>query len=102
MKRDFKVALIGSSGLLGRAVAQELRRVTNWQVVTTTHSRSDPASVKLDIRDSVAVASFMESHAPDAVVVAAAERRPDVCERQPELARALNVDAVRAIGEAAR
>src|SRR6201999_1865851 len=40
--------------------------------------------------------------APDAVVIAAAERRPDVCEREPLVARALNVDAVSSIGRAAR
>jgi dTDP-4-dehydrorhamnose reductase len=97
-----KVVLIGASGLLGRAVARELANVEGWQVVRTAHSRGDAGSVKLDIRDAAAVAAFIEGEMPDAIVVAAAERRPDVCENNPALARALNVDALRSIAHAAR
>ncbi len=104
MMRDtgLKVVLIGASGLLGRAIAQELANVEGWQVVRTAHSRGDAGSVKLDIRDASAVAAFIEREMPDAIVVAAAERRPDVCENDPALARALNVDALRSIAHAAR
>ena len=48
------------------------------------------------------IARFIAREAPDAIVVAAAERRPDVCENDPALARALNVDALRSIASAAR
>ncbi|MBW0451123.1 SDR family oxidoreductase [bacterium M00.F.Ca.ET.228.01.1.1] len=97
----FKVAVIGASGLLGRAVMNELAEQPAWQVVGTAFTRPAPNTVALDVRDSRAVEEFVEREAPDALVVAAAERRPDVCERHPELARALNVDAVRAIAAAA-
>jgi dTDP-4-dehydrorhamnose reductase len=97
----FKVAVIGASGLLGRAVADELA-LQDWQVVQTTFSRRDPQSVVLDIRDADAVSHFIDLERPDAIVIAAAERRPDVCENDPALARALNVDAVRTIASAAR
>jgi len=98
---DFTVALIGASGLVGRAVAQTLAQRRDWRLVGTAHRRVDARTVALDIRDSAAVDAFIEQTAPNAVVIAAAERRPDVCERQPALARAINVEAVRAIASAA-
>lgn len=98
----FKVAVIGASGLLGRAIVGELAQQRDWQLVQTTFSRQSPDSVQLDIRDADAVDRFIERERPDAIVIAAAERRPDVCENDPALARALNVDAVRAIASAAR
>src|SRR5690349_18631493 len=98
----FTVALIGASGLLGRAVANELADRSEWRVVRTAYRRVHDASVPLDIRDAAAVDAFIERTAPDAIVIAAAERRPDVCEHDPALARALNVDAVMSVAAAAR
>ncbi|CAD6506781.1 dTDP-4-dehydrorhamnose reductase family protein [Paraburkholderia metrosideri] len=97
----FKVAVIGASGLLGRALVNELARQADWQVVATSFSRPGPNTIPLDIRDAQAVEQFVEHVAPDALVIAAAERRPDVCEHDPALARALNVDAVRVLAAAA-
>ena len=98
----FKVALIGASGLLGRAVTNELAAFPRWQVVRTAFRHGDASTVTLDVRDESAVREFITDHAPDAIVVAAAERRPDVCENDPALARALNVDALGFIASAAR
>ncbi|MGF6569744.1 dTDP-4-dehydrorhamnose reductase [Paraburkholderia sp. GAS333] len=97
----FTVAVIGASGLLGRALVDELAQQSGWQVVATAFSRPGPNTVALDIRDAQAVERFVETEAPDALVIAAAERRPDVCEHDPALARALNVDAVRTLAAAA-
>jgi dTDP-4-dehydrorhamnose reductase len=98
----FKVALIGASGLLGRAVANELAAATPWQIVRTAFRHGDANTVTLDIRDEDAVRKFISEQMPDAIVVAAAERRPDVCENDPALAWALNVDALRFIASAAQ
>ncbi|SAK91810.1 dTDP-4-dehydrorhamnose reductase [Caballeronia glebae] len=101
----FTVALIGASGLLGRAVAAELASAAGaqkWRVVRTARSRADATSVKLDLLDHDAVRAFLRELAPDAIVVAAAERRPDICENDPALARALNVDALSVIATEAR
>ncbi|WP_250509131.1 SDR family oxidoreductase [Caballeronia sp. GACF4] len=101
----FTVALIGASGLLGRAVGAELKNAVeahDWRVVRTTHRHGDAGSVSLDIRDHDAVRAFLRREKPNAVVVAAAERRPDVCENDPALARALNVDALQTIATEAR
>lgn len=98
----YKVAVIGASGLLGRALVDELARRSGWQVVATAFRRPGPQTITLDIRDEQAVTQFIEREAPDAIVIAAAERRPDVCEHDPALARALNVEAVRTIAAAAK
>jgi dTDP-4-dehydrorhamnose reductase len=98
----FKVAVIGASGLVGRAVVGELAQQRDWQFVQTTFSRPGSQSVTLDIRDTHAVTQFVDRERPAAIVIAAAERRPDVCEHDPALARALNVDAVRALASAAK
>jgi dTDP-4-dehydrorhamnose reductase len=97
----FKVAVIGASGLLGRAIVDELAQQPDWQVVSTAFRRAGPHGIALDIRDEPAVRRFIEHEAPDAIVIAAAERRPDICEHDPALARALNVDAVRTLATAA-
>jgi dTDP-4-dehydrorhamnose reductase len=98
----FKVAVIGASGLVGRALVEELAQQADWQVVSTGFRRAGPHSITLDIRDAAAVKQFVEREAPNAIVIAAAERRPDICEHNPALARALNVDAVRSVAEAAK
>jgi dTDP-4-dehydrorhamnose reductase len=112
----FKVAVIGASGLLGRAIAAEVAQQRDWTMVGTGLSRTGLGSVEssrmapsrgmrelvpLDIRDPAAVEQFFSEQRPDAVILAAAERRPDVCEKQPQRARAINVEAVRSLGLAA-
>ncbi|WP_153100779.1 dTDP-4-dehydrorhamnose reductase family protein [Paraburkholderia hayleyella] len=98
----FKVAVIGASGLLGRAVTAELGRQRSWQTIATCLRRAAPGHITLDIRDAAALTQFVEHEAPDALVILAAERRPDVCEHNPALASALNVEAVRTLATAAR
>src|ERR1700758_2947824 len=97
----FKVAVIGGSGLLGRAVVNELTQQSGWQVTSTAFRRATARMNALDVRDAQAADAFIDQTAPDAVIIAAAERRPDVCEQNPMLARALNVDAVRTLASAA-
>lgn len=98
----FKVAIAGASGLLGRALVRELAAQTGWQIVQAAFSRVGAQQVALDVRDARAVEDFVAREAPDAIVIAAAERRPDVCEHDPAAARALNVDAVRHVAAAAK
>ncbi|WP_186112898.1 SDR family oxidoreductase [Burkholderia gladioli] len=106
-----KLALIGASGLLGRAVAAALVPRRDWQLLATVREPGSahalaaariaglaPAALTpLDVLDAGALDRFFATQRPDAVIVCAAERRPDVCERDPAAARALNVDAPAAI-----
>jgi dTDP-4-dehydrorhamnose reductase len=97
----FPVAVIGASGLLGRAVAAAARAQPGWRVLATGRQRLASGMEPLDVTDAVAVAGFFARHRPAAVVLAAAERRPDVCEREPARANALNVDAVAEVARCA-
>lgn len=98
----FRVAVLGASGLLGRAVMAELGRDAGLEVIGTAFTRAGTGLVPLDLTDATAVASFFDTWRPDAVVLTAAERRPDVCEQHPERAHALNVGAVQTVAHAAR
>lgn len=75
-----KVAVIGGTGFLGKAIAQQ------W-------SGDDlllAGSREVDVRDSEQVRVFLRRHQPDWVVLAAAVSNVDRCEREPELADAVN------------
>jgi dTDP-4-dehydrorhamnose reductase len=81
-------AVMGGSGFLGHEAVPVLR--ADFEVVPTAARSTDPAYTRLDLRDPDAVASFCADVRPDAVVVLAAYREPDVCEEQPEETRRLN------------
>ncbi|WP_070107543.1 dTDP-4-dehydrorhamnose reductase family protein [Burkholderia plantarii] len=109
------LALIGASGLLGRAVAAALAPRREWRLVATVrdpHGAPARAAARvaglapealtpLDLLDARALDRFFAEHRPDAVIVCAAERRPDVCEHDPAAARAINVEALAALAERA-
>ncbi|KAJ3217353.1 hypothetical protein HDU67_008055 [Dinochytrium kinnereticum] len=95
-----KVVVTGASGLLGRAVVEVLK--ARFHVVGTAFSRATDTLEKLDLRDYAAVDAFLEHHQPLAVIHCAAERRPDVAEKDKEGARNLNVESTRRIAEAAK
>jgi len=69
-----------------------------WDVVGVCFSRFvEIAGVDvrvLDLCDAVHVRSFLDDLKPDAVIHAAAMANPNVCELQPALSEAVNVDAV--------
>jgi len=88
-----KVAVIGGTGLLGRAIAA----AWHGDELVPAGSRD------LDVRDSRAVRSFIAHHRPAWVVLAAAISNVDVCERNPKLAEEVNhagaVHVAQACGE---
>ncbi|MGH8782491.1 dTDP-4-dehydrorhamnose reductase family protein [Paraburkholderia sp.] len=97
----FTVAVIGASGLLGRAIARELAKEREWRIVPTAFRRVSPEMISLDICNAGEVMRFIDREAPHAIVIAAAERKPDVCELEPARAHAMNVVAVQNIAAAA-
>ncbi|KAF1986518.1 NAD(P)-binding protein [Aulographum hederae CBS 113979] len=86
-----QTALItGGTGLLGRDVVKEFKR-RGWNVVGTGLSRADPPSiVKLDLLNSEEIENTLDDVKPDVVVHCAANRSPDSCTSNPDLARSLN------------
>ncbi|KFG97781.1 dTDP-4-dehydrorhamnose reductase [Burkholderia paludis] len=97
------ILLIGASGLLGRAVAASLAREASLTLVATVRNPQGAGARRLalppdnlavlDVLDQPALEQLFATRRPAAVIVCAAERRPDVCERDPAGARAINVVA---------
>lgn len=86
-----KIAVTGASGLLGRAVHANLA-ASSHQVLALANSRAEPPLVQLDLLDTDAVRAKLIDFQPDVIVHSAAERRPDVVEKEPERSQELNVD----------
>ena len=73
-----KVLVTGATGLLGRAIMREFHSVKDWEVLGTCWTRSAPNCEKVDLTDPIATCVCLDHFAPDVIVHAAAERRPDV------------------------
>ncbi|KAF8887601.1 NAD dependent epimerase/dehydratase [Infundibulicybe gibba] len=82
-----KVIITGASGVLGSALRQAF---SNHQVLSLAHSRSGDGLVKLDLTDPLGVQKIFNDFKPDWVIHCAAERRPDVAEKDPDGTRKLN------------
>lgn len=94
-----KIWITGATGLLGRALMAEFAEAYEGEFVGTGYSRADDNIRKLDLRDSEAVEAFFETERPQYVVHSAAERRPDVSEKDPDGTWSLNVDSTRHLAE---
>jgi len=90
-----KVLVTGASGVLGKAVYDAFQATGQHQVIGLSFSQTKHPLVSLDLQDSEKVeALFSEwkGGAGDWVVHCAAERRPDVAEKNPEAATKLNAE----------
>ncbi|KAJ3001843.1 UNVERIFIED_CONTAM: Methionine adenosyltransferase 2 subunit beta [Siphonaria sp. JEL0065] len=91
------VIVTGASGLLGRAVFQALQN--DFNVIGTAFSRSNGSLLKLDITNHEKIKQFIDTHKPVAVIQCAAERRPDVAEKNKDGAHIINVTAAGWVAE---
>src|SRR3989442_3384279 len=90
--------LLGASGLVGTQLQGALRE---RNVVMTSNRSHVPGTVTLDLTDGAATARLIRETRPDIVVVAPANAFVEECEREPAATRAINVDPVRRLAEAA-
>ncbi|MDZ4379839.1 MAG: sugar nucleotide-binding protein [Parvibaculum sp.] len=81
-----KTLLLGSTGLLGQAVAREARR--RGAELREAARRSAP--IQVDIADDVALCALLDAEQPDLVVNCAALVDIDLCEKDPSLAWHVN------------
>lgn len=81
-----KVLVLGGTGLLGQAVAQEAG--SRGYIVLAAARRN--AEINLDVSDDAALAAALAKCAPDIVVNCAALADIDGCERDPGLAWLIN------------
>jgi len=95
-----KVLLTGASGLLGRAISSKLSARADVELSAVGFSRAKPPMIRADITDPAAVDALFAATKLDFVIHAAAERRPEIVDKNPSLARTLNVAATETIASA--
>jgi dTDP-4-dehydrorhamnose reductase len=95
---DGRWLLLGASGLVGGYLRAAL---SGRDVVATAHRAPVPGGITLDLTDPGAITRVIRDARADVIVVAAADAFVERCEREPFATRALNVDAVRRVAEAA-
>ena len=94
------VMITGASGLLGRALMTRFSSSECWKkVIGTAFSRSGTNLVQVDLTNLDQAKKIILDNKPDVLVHAAAQRFPDKMQKDPELARRLNVDATKVLAE---
>jgi len=90
-----KILVTGASGLLGRSLMLRLAALADAPggLIGAAYSRSAAPLHRLDLTDEAALRQAFAGWAPDLVVHAAAERRPDIVDGDPAKAQRLNVEA---------
>jgi dTDP-4-dehydrorhamnose reductase len=89
-----RVLVTGASGLLGGRLAELLGR--SHDVIALRHEAPVPSGLDVvdgDLLDDRSLDRAFDVARPDAVLHSAAIAEPDRCEREPELAQRINVEA---------
>jgi len=90
-----KILITGATGLLGRAVYNQLNSNKEIEATGIGFSRAELPLIKLNLRDNKKVSLFLEEKKPDLIIHCAAERRPDVSEADPSASEQLNIEVTR-------
>ncbi|KAI0370538.1 NAD-P-binding protein [Pilatotrama ljubarskyi] len=85
-----RVIVTGASGVLGTAVYAAYKSAGHT-VLGLAHLHPKGDLKQLDLTDAAATQNVFSEFKPEWVIHCAAERRPDVAEKDPEAARKLNV-----------
>jgi S-adenosylmethionine synthetase len=94
-----RILITGASGLLGRPVLRACAARSGWHVTGTSFRRSGPGLERIDLSQTAQLPAFLNAAAPDVIIHAAAERRPDVSEKDPQGTQRLNVGATATLAQ---
>jgi dTDP-4-dehydrorhamnose reductase len=87
--------LTGATGYIGRRLATALRG--SWTVFRASRTAAGEGALDLDLADPDSIRRAFDAAAPKVVIHAGAEADPDVCEREPDRAGRVNVEAVKTL-----
>ena len=93
-----KVLITGASGLLGRSLLKCFKD-KEWRVQGLAYTRASENLKKVDLTDVSQLEAAFGAFLPDVVVHAAAERRPDVVEKNQSEVEKLNVGVTKSLAE---
>jgi S-adenosylmethionine synthetase len=96
-KADHRIFVTGATGLLGRQV-MKIFAEHGWQVQGLGFSRASGAVIKCNLLDPVEMEAKFVAFKPRIVIHCAAERRPDVLEKDKDYATRINVQLTRDLG----
>jgi dTDP-4-dehydrorhamnose reductase len=108
METTQRILVIGSNGLLGQKMAEQLLRGTSHHVVLASvedkpvRELESAAYVTLDITSHKQVRDLVAETRPDVIINCAAMTNVDACETDRELAWKINVSGVEYLAEAAK
>ncbi|KAJ5177258.1 uncharacterized protein N7482_003135 [Penicillium canariense] len=93
------VLVTGASGFLGRQLFNIFQRSGVLVVGQGLTRAAPPTILKANLEKAEDIKALLDDVKPQIVIHSAANRFPDLCEKDPEQARKVNVDATRALAE---
>jgi S-adenosylmethionine synthetase len=97
-----KIVVTGASGVLGTAVHKAFEKALRYEVVGLKNKSTASHLVQLDLTDKEATKQKLEEIKPTWVIHCAAERRPDVAEKDQVGTQLLNVGVPGYLAELAK
>lgn len=92
-----KILMIGASGFIGQEVFRELTKERD--VIGTYYGEPFDGMTELDITQEKKLLSFLEKIKPNIIVHLAAITDVDLCEKKPEIAYKVHVEAMKTLGK---
>jgi len=93
------ILITGATGLLGRPVLRACAENVAWRATGTSFRRTGPGLERVDLSQTERISAFLDRLAPTVIIHSAAERRPDVSEKDPAGTLRLNVGATAALAQ---
>ena len=87
--------LTGATGYIGRRLAPALSG--SWTVFRASRTAAGEGALALDLSDPDSIRRAFDAAAPKVVIHAGADSDPDSCERDPDRAKKVNLDAVKTL-----